>query len=660
MKIYRFVLLGVLALLVFGLGISTTTVSAGPNAVIVVNSTDGTYIPGDGKCTLREAIANANNDSNASPNSSPDCAAGSGADTIELPALVTFPMDEVDNGTWRTALPLVTTNITINGHDSVLERLSSAPPFRFLHVEASGNLTLNNLTLKNGLGWTGGQYIPRYHPDGGAILNLGTLVVNDTIFKENRAGDGYNADDDFDPHPGGSGGAIYNFETGTLTLMRVSFFDNRSGNGAGNETGASEGGYGGAVFNGGQAVVQNSLFVGNSTGIGGTSPRTGIQAPGGSGGAIYNYGTLYVQNTTLRENSADQGTGGGVATNSTFPSATTYTVIDSTTLNENTATQGGAIYHRQGWLAVLNSTLASNAAQSGSALFVKAVGGTIQNSTVRFNRGTSDVFTGAGIHLASSASLNVFNTIVSYEYSGPNCFVESGSSLLNNGHNLDDAYSCGWGSAKGSMSGTDPKLAALADNGGPTFTMALMADSPAIDTGDDSVCIADAIHNRDQRGYVRPVGAHCDIGAYEYNASAPTATPTNTPTQTATATRTSTPTSTPTQTATATSTATLTPTTDPCPTAPAAPTLSKPNNGATVNKRRVNLDWSDVMCATSYNVEVHLNRRNGPLADSATGLSTSQFRTKALQRGETYFWRASACNVHGCKASKWLKFSIKP
>jgi len=55
-----------------------------------------------------------------------------------------------------------------------------------------------------------------------------------------------------------------------------------------------------------------------------------------------------------------------------------------------------------------------------------------------------------------------------------------------------------------------PNLGPLADNGGPTQTMALLAVSDAIDAGDDGTC-----ESLDQRGVSRPIGAHCDIGAFE-------------------------------------------------------------------------------------------------------------------------------------------------
>ncbi len=65
------------------------------------------------------------------------------------------------------------------------------------------------------------------------------------------------------------------------------------------------------------------------------------------------------------------------------------------------------------------------------------------------------------------------------------------------------------------LTGKNPQLGPLQDNGGPTPTMALAATSPAVDAGDDSSCPA-----TDQRGISRPQGPHCDIGAFELVPSA--------------------------------------------------------------------------------------------------------------------------------------------
>ena len=62
----------------------------------------------------------------------------------------------------------------------------------------------------------------------------------------------------------------------------------------------------------------------------------------------------------------------------------------------------------------------------------------------------------------------------------------------------------------------DPKLGPLADNGGPTLTMALLPGSPAIDAGNTSLA-----PTTDQRGFPRPAGLAADIGAFEYGSVMP-------------------------------------------------------------------------------------------------------------------------------------------
>ena len=62
----------------------------------------------------------------------------------------------------------------------------------------------------------------------------------------------------------------------------------------------------------------------------------------------------------------------------------------------------------------------------------------------------------------------------------------------------------------------DPKLASLADNGGPTMTMALLSGSPAIDAGTSA-----GAPTTDQRGIARPQGRGVDIGAYEFQFTIP-------------------------------------------------------------------------------------------------------------------------------------------
>ena len=109
----------------------------------------------------------------------------------------------------------------------------------------------------------------------------------------------------------------------------------------------------------------------------------------------------------------------------------------------------------------------------------------------------------------------VKNSIVAGN-TGANC-SGSPTSL---GYNLEDTNTCGFNQTA-DQNNTDPQIGPLADNGGPTQTHALLAGSPAIDAGDDTVCVAPN-NDTDQRGESRPVdyegdavGPFCDIGAFE-------------------------------------------------------------------------------------------------------------------------------------------------
>jgi len=96
------------------------------------------------------------------------------------------------------------------------------------------------------------------------------------------------------------------------------------------------------------------------------------------------------------------------------------------------------------------------------------------------------------------------------------------------------------GDTTGNITGVDPMLGPLQNNGGSTFTHALITGSPAIDAGNPGGCRdhEDNLLTTDQRGFTRPGGSTglCDIGAYESDGSAPPPTPTATPIVTPTAT----------------------------------------------------------------------------------------------------------------------------
>jgi hypothetical protein len=154
---------------------------------------------------------------------------------------------------------------------------------------------------------------------------------------------------------------------------------------------------------------------------------------------------------------------------------------------------GGGIY-TAGRMTIANSTIAGNTAAAGSG-----------NPSGNASSGGMD----------TSAEPTLTNTILATNAaatSGPDCAGVARSF----GHNLlgNDAACSGF-TAVGDLVDVDPMLGPLQGNGGPTFTMALLLGSPAIDAGDDPVCATLPVGGIDQRGVVRPQGPHCDMGAYE-------------------------------------------------------------------------------------------------------------------------------------------------
>lgn len=215
---------------------------------------------------------------------------------------------------------------------------------------------------------------------------------------------------------------------------------------------------GGAIYNNAGASINRSSFTGNTASNG--------------GGAIVNFGSMNIHystftgNQTLGNNSARGGAilaGGSGGT----------LAIDTSTFNANTALGFGGAIHNESTLTLTGSTLAGNVS-------LLAGNGINTFSSLTVSRSILDGCNGT----VTSAGDNIGND--------GSCVTDS--AILNDHANLD------------------PLLAALANNGGPTKTMALQATSPAI----DGVTVnAAACTGTDQRGVARPVGLRCDIGAVE-------------------------------------------------------------------------------------------------------------------------------------------------
>ncbi len=274
---------------------------------------------------------------------------------------------------------------------------------------------------------------------------------------------------------------------------------------------------GGGIDNedGSTVTVTNCTLSGNSAGL---------------GGGMFNGGPLTIGSTTISDNSAANG--GGI-----YNSGGGTTTITNSTVSGNTAGSGGGIFNI-GMLAITSSTLSNNSASLG--------GGVFNNETFQIG----DTILNMG---ASGANIVNFGTVTSLGY---NLSSDDGGGVL---------------TGPGDQINTNPLLGPLQNNGGPTFTHALLPGSPAIDAGDPNFTPPPSFDQRGP-GFDRVVNGRIDKGSFEVQTV-------GTPTPTATATATPTPTTTPTPAATATATATATSTPTATPTATATPTVTPTPTG---------------------------------------------------------------------------------
>src|SRR5690606_23826626 len=153
---------------------------------------------------------------------------------------------------------------------------------------------------------------------------------------------------------------------------------------------------------------------------------------------------------------------------------------------DNSATEEGGGIYNLGALTMINSTLSSNTADYGGGIYNEG-SLTIYNST--FSKNSASNYGGGGI-ASFLGTITLANTIIANSPSGGDCIKEwttidaSHTLISQTGSNACD-LSAG---ANHNLTGVDPQLGPLQDNGGPTFTHALRLGSPTIDAGDNSVC----------------------------------------------------------------------------------------------------------------------------------------------------------------------------
>jgi sugar lactone lactonase YvrE len=388
---------------------------------------------------------------------------------------------------------LVAGSVTVLGPGPANLAVNGNAASRVFNISGSV-VTIAGLTITNGM--ASGSFPANL--GGGIYAAAGTLTVSNCTLSGNSA-----------QH----GGGIYNdgaFGSATLTVSGSTL----NGNSA-SVTGA--GIYNDGAFGNAALTVSASLLRSNSSAA--------------AGGGIYNSGafgsaTATVSASTLNGNSASSGAG---IYNDGYSGSATVTMSASTLSGNSAGGAGAGIYNSgqssgTGAVQILNSTLSGNLAGGHSGGGIYNDGTSSGQVTLTVKASTFSGNTG-GIFNNGPASLQLDNTILNAGASGANLANASGT-VNSDGYNLSSDDGGGFLTNPTDQINTDPMLGPLQDNGGPTFTHALLPGSPAIDQGKDLLGWAS-----DQRGLIRTVDGPClanasggdgtDIGAFEVQQPCP-------------------------------------------------------------------------------------------------------------------------------------------
>ena len=501
------------------LTMSTTALAA----TITVNTVSDELTSGIGLCSLRKAINNANAESDTTAG---DCVAGTRADTINFSVSGTIIL--------TSTLPAIEHILKIDGTGQRIT-VDGANRYQVVAVKLGAALNLKSVTVANGydsssagggiqnqgrLSVTKTIFSGNNAPEGGGIENEGTLAVIESAFVGNSAtviGGGIDnrgrltiATSIFSGNsaPEEGGGGIENYQ-GTLTITKSAFSRN-----------ASSSGQGGSIQNyQGTLTITKSAFSRNS-------------APNGGGG-IDNFGSLTISNSTFLGNSATSAFGGGILNDDTL-------TITSSTFSGNSSNYGGGAIENYATLTITSSTFSGNSSAAGGGIENDANGTvTVINSTffdnssgygggienhdgkVTITNGTfsgNSAYPGEGGNIQNYGVLASLRSTILAASSGGDC----AGTITDAGYNIAEDTTCRF-EAVGSHNRINPKLdrSGLRNNGGPTRTVALEFNSPAIDAIPVAECINQASPPKrittDQRGFPRACQGTvaCDIGAYE-------------------------------------------------------------------------------------------------------------------------------------------------
>jgi hypothetical protein len=410
-----------------------------------------------------------------------------------------------------------------------------------LYIEGAGHVLLRDVIFDSNTGQNGGGVYANFSSTGGSI------EMDNVILRSNMATAG---------GVGAGGGVLARL---AASQSRFMLKDSQLYSNAADGTG------GGMYVDGNSAaqwsIERSEIYLNTAPSGGGIGNFIPLTLSDSSlhdnhvtfdGGAIEAYSPSIILRTTLDANSAGR-FGGGIfnlqtAANSNYSD---FCHIEECTLSRNFALYGGAIYHdgfitAGSLLHIINSTVSGNAVSKngdGGGIYQYEGQTQLLNSTVANNRVLLGLPPNAGT--GKGGGLYIFATA-----SDANTFISENSIIANNardngiqlgtpddGFTTNDQMGATSGSVMGNLgfnlirtttnffingpqgnniNGQDPLLGPLKDNGGATYTMELLSNSPAVDAGSDLVLNSPSSLSTDQRGYPRKIGGHVDMGAFEF------------------------------------------------------------------------------------------------------------------------------------------------
>jgi len=354
-----------------------------------------------------------------------------------------------------------------------------------------GELTLTSTSVQYNSGYSCGG--------GGGIYSSGILVLNQSDVSNNFAYLGFD----------GSAAGIDN--AGTMEIRDSRVYSNHTDHFIDNA----------GIYNrsGANALISDSDISENGSGS-------------ISSGGIENVGTMTIERSTIRANYSSWGYSGSISNGGDL--SITQSVISDNYGNI------GAIWN-VGLLDIRNSTVSGNTSEDEFGGLYNS--GTLlsTNNTIVNNRSYAFMdedepyaSSGAG-GLTNVGDVTLKNTIIAgnSSFAGQqDCSTHSDTAdpldapIDSHGFNLiEDATGCEINEVENpgtDLTGIDPMLEPLSDNGGHGHTHAFAEDSPVFDAIPYEVNSCGTEINEDQRGFPRPSGSGCDIGAFELEVDAET------------------------------------------------------------------------------------------------------------------------------------------